>query len=375
MKKCIVVSDSFKGTLSSKEICAIARETVARYFPACELLTIPIADGGEGTVECFAEALQAETVKLTVHGPFGEPVEAAYCRKDKLAVIEMAAAAGLPLAGERKNPALASTFGVGELMRHAIEQGAKELLLGLGGSATNDGGCGAAAALGVRFLDTEGQAFVPVGGTLHRIAAIDTSAADALLRPVRVTVMCDVDDPLYGTQGAAYVFAPQKGADAAMVQRLDEELRSFDRALQAFLGVSAASIPGSGAAGGMGAGCLAFFKARLCPGIEMILDAVHFDEQLCDADLVITGEGCIDAQSCHGKVLSGIAKRTGVRNVPLIVLAGRIGAGAEESYALGVSKIYCINEDGSDLAYCRAHAKENYQNTLRKVLSIENPYR
>lgn len=368
MKKVIVVSDSFKGTLSSKEICAIARETVAQCFPDYRLVTIPVADGGEGTVDCFAEALRAETVKLTVQGPFGEATEAAYCRKDKLAVIEMAAAAGLPLAGERRDPSLASTYGVGELMRHAIEQGAEELLLGLGGSATNDGGCGAAAALGVRFLDREGQSFIPVGGTLHRIADIDTSTADALLRSVRVKVMCDVDNPLYGEHGAARVFAPQKGADAAMAERLDEELRAFDKVLQSSLGISLADVPGSGAAGGMGAGCMAFCKAELCSGIEAVLDTVQFDEHLRDADLVITGEGCIDGQSCHGKVLSGIAKRTKAKNVPLIVLAGCIGEGAEEAYALGVSKIYCINEDSSDFAVCCAHARENYRNTLRKVL-------
>ena len=371
MRKAVVVSDSFKGTLSSKEICAIARETAARHFPDLTLVTIPVADGGEGTVDCFAEALCAETVRCTVQGPFAEPVEAAYCRRGKLAVIEMAAAAGLPLAGDRKDPSLASTCGVGELMRHAIENGATELLLGLGGSATNDGGCGAAAALGVRFLDTEGKSFIPVGATLHRIASIDTGEADGLLRGVRIRVMCDVDHPLFGERGAAYIFAPQKGADAAMVKQLDAELRAFDQALQSSLGLALAEVPGSGAAGGMGAGCMAFFKAELCSGIEAILDAVHFDEHLRDADLVITGEGCIDAQSCHGKVLSGIARRTKAQHIPLIVLAGSIGEGAEEAYALGVSEIRCINPDPSDFAACCAHARENYRVALQKVLQGE----
>ena len=179
MKKCIVISDSFKGTLSTLDICAIAREVFPAYFPDCQLVTLPVADGGEGTVACFLEAFRAQPVEVTVSGPFGEPVQAAYARKDALAVIEMASAAGLPLAGERRDPETATTYGVGQLIRHAVEQGCTNILLGLGGSATNDGGCGCAAALGTRFYDAEGHVFVPTGGTLANIAHIDTDEANA----------------------------------------------------------------------------------------------------------------------------------------------------------------------------------------------------
>ena len=214
MRKCIIISDSFKGTLSSMEICEIARSSIPKFFPECEIVTVPVADGGEGTVACFAAALNAQTVTVTVSGPYGEPVAAAYVRSGEKAVIEMAATAGLPLVGERKDPERTSTYGVGELIAHAVRGGAKEILLGLGGSATNDGGCGCAAALGVRFLDENGAEFIPTGGTLERIADIDIAPAQKLLQGVRVTAMCDVDNPLTGPRGAAAVFAPQKGADA-----------------------------------------------------------------------------------------------------------------------------------------------------------------
>lgn len=210
MKKCIVISDSFKGTLSTLDICAIAREVFPAHFPDCELVTLPVADGGEGTVACFLEALQAQPVTVSISGPFGEPIQAVYARKNSLAVIEMASAAGLPLAGERRDPETATTYGVGQLIRHAVEQGCTDILLGLGGSATNDGGCGCAAALGTRFFDAAGNSFVPVGGTLADIAHIDVRERCRLLENVRVTVMCDVENPLFGPNGAAWVFGPRR---------------------------------------------------------------------------------------------------------------------------------------------------------------------
>ena len=370
MKKCIVISDSFKGTLSTLDICAIAREVFPAHFPDCELVTLPVADGGEGTVACFLEALQAQPVTVSISGPFGEPIQAVYARKNSLAVIEMASAAGLPLAGERRDPETATTYGVGQLIRHAVEQGCTDILLGLGGSATNDGGCGCAAALGTRFFDAAGNSFVPVGGTLADIAHIDVRERCRLLENVRVTVMCDVENPLFGPNGAAWVFGPQKGADDAMAARLDDGLRHLDAAFQQDLGLHLADLPGAGAAGGMGAGSIAFLGGTLRSGIEAVLDAVDFDRRLDGADLVITGEGRIDAQSVQGKVISGIARRTAPRNIPLVAIVGGIGPGAEAAYDLGVTAMFSINRAAESFAESAPKSAENYRRTLSDLLRL-----
>lgn len=370
MKKCIVISDSFKGTLSTLDICAIAREVFPAHFPDCELVTLPVADGGEGTVACFLEALQAQPVTVSISGPFGEPIQAVYARKNSLAVIEMASAAGLPLAGERRDPETATTYGVGQLIRHAVEQGCTDILLGLGGSATNDGGCGCAAALGTCFFDAAGNSFVPVGGTLADIAHIDVRERCRLLENVRVTVMCDVENPLFGPNGAAWVFGPQKGADDAMAARLDDGLRHLDRVLRQDLGLHLADLPGAGAAGGMGAGSIAFLGGTLRSGIEAVLDAVDFDRRLDGADLVITGEGRIDAQSVQGKVISGIARRTAPRNIPLVAIVGGIGPGAEAAYRLGLTAMFSINRAAESFAESAPRSAENYRRTLADLLRL-----
>ena len=370
MKKCIVISDSFKGTLSTLDICAIAREVFPAHFPDCELVTLPVADGGEGTVACFLEALQAQPVTVSISGPFGEPIQAVYARKNSLAVIEMASAAGLPLAGERRDPETATTYGVGQLIRHAVEQGCTDILLGLGGSATNDGGCGCAAALGTHFFDAAGNSFVPVGGTLADIAHIDVRERCRLLENVRVTVMCDVENPLFGPNGAAWVFGPQKGADDAMAARLDDGLRHLDAAFQQDLGLHLADLPGAGAAGGMGAGSIAFLGGTLRSGIEAVLDAVDFDRRLDGTDLVITGEGRIDAQSVQGKVISGIARRTAPRNIPLVAIVGGIGPGAEAAYRLGLTAMFSINRAAESFAESAPRSAENYRRTLADLLRL-----
>ena len=370
MKKCIIISDSFKGTLSSLEICEIARQSIPRFFPACEVVTVPVADGGEGTVECFVEAIQAVPVKAAVSGPYGEAVEAVYARSGSKAVVEMACAAGLPMVGERRNPAETTTYGVGQVIRHAVESGCTEILLGLGGSATNDGGCGCAAALGARFYDREGNLFVPLGKNLDQICLIDLTETKALLDGVKITVMCDVENPLYGPTGAACIFAPQKGADEEMVQVLDGQLRSLDQTLQRELGLSIARQPGTGAAGGMGAGCIAFLNAELKSGIEAVLDMVDFDRRLEGADLVITGEGRIDAQSVHGKVISGIAKRTSPRGVPLVAIVGGVAESAGEAYDLGVTAMFGIDREAVAFERYAHKTRENYQRTLEDILRL-----
>ena len=370
MKKCVVVSDSFKGTVSSREICAIAQQVIPRHFPACEVVCIPVADGGEGTVDCFVQAMGAQRVGVTVTNALGEKSAAAYARLGELAIIEMAAAAGLPQVGERRCPGTATTYGVGELIAHAVDSGCRKILLGLGGSATNDGGCGCAAALGVGFLDADGQSFVPVGDTLGRIARIDTAEAAALLRSVEITVMCDVTNPLYGPTGAAYVFAPQKGADAEKVKSLDAGLRHFGDVIRSQYGLDVSAMPGAGAAGGMGAGCVALLGGTIQSGIDAVLDVTGFDRQLEGADLVITGEGRIDSQSADGKVVSGVARRTRAKGVPLIAIAGGIADSAGAVYDIGVSAMFSTDRAALPVDMLGTRSPGDYEATLSDIMSL-----
>ena len=368
MKKCVVVSDSFKGTVSSREICAIAQQVIPRHFPACEVVCIPVADGGEGTVDCFVQAMGAQRVGVTVTNALGEKSAAAYARLGELAIIEMAAAAGLPQVGALRCPGTATTYGVGELIAHAVDSGCRKILLGLGGSATNDGGCGCAAALGVRFTDAGGRAFVPVGATLDRIAHIDASAARERLHGVRVIAMCDITNPMHGHSGAAHIFAPQKGADEAAVRELDRQLRALDETFRRELNASVAMLPGAGAAGAFGAGCVALLGAELRRGIEVVLDVVGFDALLTDADLVITGEGRIDAQSTHGKVVGGVARRAHARGVPVFAIVGDVGDDAYGAYDVGVSAIFSINRLAVPRDEAKARSHIDYTHTLDDLL-------
>ena len=370
MKKCVVVSDSFKGTVSSREICAIAQQVIPRHFPACEVVCIPVADGGEGTVDCFVQAMGAQRVGVTVTNALGEKSAAAYARLGELAIIEMAAAAGLPQVGALRCPGTATTYGVGELIAHAVDSGCRKILLGLGGSATNDGGCGCAAALGVGFLDADGQSFVPVGDTLGRIARIDTAEAEALLRSLEITVMCDVTNPLYGPTGAAYVFAPQKGADAEKVKSLDAGLRHFGDVIRSQYGLDVGAMPGAGAAGGMGAGCVALLGGTIQSGIDAVLDVTGFDRQLEGADLVITGEGRIDSQSADGKVVSGVARRTRAKGVPLIAIAGGIADSAGAVYDIGVSAMFSTDRAALPVDMLGARSPGDYEATLSDIMSL-----
>ncbi len=370
MKKVVVISDSFKGTLSSREICDIARESVPRILPGCAVTAIPVADGGEGTVSCFLDSIGASPVTVRVQGPYGETVDAVYARKGNRAIIEMASAAGLPMVGKQRDPERTTTNGVGMLLRHAVENGCNELLLGLGGSCTNDGGCGCAAALGTRFFDAGGRVFLPTGGTLGRIDRIDNTAAEALLADVTLTLMCDVDNPLCGARGAARVFGPPQGADAAIVEQLDANLAHLAAAIERDLGKHVADIPGAGAAGGMGAGCMAFLGASMHSGIEAVLDTVDFSAQLDGADLVVTGEGRIDSQSLHGKVISGIAKRTQPKNVPLVAIVGSIAPDAAEAYAFGITAMFGIDRAARAFPDYADESAEYYRATLEDVLRL-----
>ena len=372
MEKILLVPDSFKGTLSSRQVCQVMAGQLRRFFPQAQVKSIPVADGGEGSVEAFLAAAGGERRTRTVTGPFGEPVEAFYgiLGDGRTAVIEMAACAGLPLAEGRLNPERATTYGVGELLLAAKEAGCTKAILGLGGSCTNDGGAGAAAALGAKFTRADGAAFVPTGGTLGEIAALDVPPVAQALQGMELTAMCDIDNPLYGDAGAAAVFAPQKGADAAMVARLDAGLRHLGQVAARCLGRDFSHLPGAGAAGGLGFGMAAFCGAQLRMGIDAVLDAVGFDSLLPGTDMVFTGEGKIDSQSARGKVVSGVAARCRKAGVPVVAVVGQIGQGFEEMYQQGLTAVFSINRAAQPFAESRFHAGENLALTMENIARL-----
>lgn len=372
MEKILLVPDSFKGTLPSRQVCQVMAGQLRRFFPQAQVKSIPVADGGEGSVEAFLAAAGGERRTRTVTGPFGEPVEAFYgvLGDGRTAVIEMAACAGLPLAEGRLNPERATTYGVGELLLAAKEAGCTKAILGLGGSCTNDGGVGAAAALGAKFTRADGAAFIPTGGTLGEIAALDVSPVAQALQGMELTAMCDIDNPLYGEAGAAAVFAPQKGADAAMVARLDAGLRHLGQVAARCLGRDFSHLPGTGAAGGLGFGMAAFCGAQLRMGIDAVLDAVGFDSLLPGTDMVFTGEGKIDSQSARGKVVSGVAVRCRKAGVPVVAVVGQIGQGFEEMYQQGLTAVFSINRAAQPFAESRFHAGENLALTMENIARL-----
>jgi glycerate 2-kinase len=371
MKKIICIPDSFKGTLSSAQICDIMEKSIHHHFEQCEVIKIEVADGGEGSVDAFLAAVGGEKVYCTVNNPYFESMESFFgVLHGDVAVIEMAAAAGLPLVSDRLNPMETTTFGVGELMLAAIERGCKKIIVGLGGSSTNDGGCGAACAIGVRFYDASGISFVPKGKSLIDIARIDLSGVDPRIFDVEFITMCDIDNPMYGLKGAAHIFSPQKGADHEMVLKLDEGLTHLASVIKNQLNVDVSMIPGGGAAGAMGAGMVAFFNSRLQMGIETILDLVGFDRLIKDADLIFTGEGKIDSQSLQGKVPIGVARRAKQAGVDVVAVVGTIGNDIDAAYDLGISAIFSINPEPVPFEIAKLKSKENLAMTMDNIMRI-----
>ena len=370
MKKVILIPDSFKGTMSSSEICGIMAEAVRAYYPGAQVVSIPVADGGEGSVDAFLSAVGGERVSVPVKGPYMEEMEGYYGLLDDgaTAVIEMAACAGLPLVGENRRAEKTTTYGVGQLMAHAAGRGCKKMVVGLGGSATNDFGAGAAAALGVQFLDENGEPFIPVGESLSRVAKIDMSGLLPALKDIEIITMCDIDNPLCGKSGAAYIFGPQKGADPAMVEYLNGQLKAIAGTVEQELGCDVADLPGAGAAGGMGGGMVAFFGSRLQMGIETVLDTVGSDRLAEDADLVLSGEGKIDTQSLRGKVVIGVARRCKKHGVPLVAVVGDIGDNIGSAYEEGVSGIFSINRIAADFSVVKSRSKDDMRLTVDNLM-------
>ncbi len=372
MKKIVLIPDSFKGTLSSKQICEIVSADITQQFPNCEIVSIPVADGGEGSVDCFLSALGGEKITAMVSGPHLEKMESyfGYLPESSTAVIEMASCAGLPLVENQKDPLGTTTYGVGELLLEAASHGVTIIILGLGGSCTTDGGCGAAAACGIKFYDEAGNSFIPTGETLSQIEHIDTSSLDPAIKTVDIVAMCDIENPMYGPEGAAYIFAPQKGATENEVKLLDEGLIHLANVIKQDLRADVATIPGAGAAGAMGAGMVAFFGAQLQMGIETVLDTVHFSEIIKDADLVITGEGKLDSQSLRGKVVIGVAKRAQDAGIPVISLVGGVESDISDAYKKGVTAIFPINRLPEDFSISKENSAENLAATAQDVLRL-----
>lgn len=371
-KKIILAFDSFKGSLSSEQTARHAGAAIARVFPRCEVVPTIVADGGEGTTEAIIRALGGTHRTVRVHDPLMRPVEARYGWIDdgQTAVIEMAAASGLPLLfPAERNPWLTSTYGVGEMIADALQAGCRRFLIGIGGSATNDAGCGMLRALGFRLLAADGQELDGTGASLERLAAIDDRQAIAALRDSEFTVACDVDNPLYGPQGAAHVFARQKGADDPMVKRLDAGLRNFAAVVERHTGKPFAQTPGAGAAGGLGGGMLALLHARLRPGIELLLDAMHFDRLIDGADLILTGEGRLDRQTLHGKVPCGVLAAARRRQIPVIALGGSV-ENPRELVDNGFAAVFPIVPGPLTLeeAMREEAAGENLENTVEQIM-------
>lgn len=372
MKKIVIAVDSFKGTMSSIEVCSIIEAGFKKILPDVSTEKVPIADGGEGTVDTFLTALGGERIRVRVKDPLFREIDSFYgiLPDGKTAVIEMAAASGLPLVEEERNPRLTSTHGTGELILDAMNHGCNKLIIGIGGSATTDGGIGMAAALGVKFLDQEGNPISLNGEGLEKLSRIDISEKDQRIDHCQVLVACDVDNPLYGEKGAAYVFAPQKGADQEMVEYLDQNLKNYAAVLQKDLGLRVQEIPGSGAAGGLGAGLVSFTPAQLKPGIDIVLDSVNFNDIIADADLIITGEGKIDGQSLRGKVPVGIADRAKTNGVPVIAIVGDVGDQIEEVYKRGIKAIFSINRVAVPFTEARLRSKRDLLETSESIARL-----
>lgn len=359
--KIAIAPDSFKECLTADEVAGAIEEGVRRAFPDCVTVCVPMADGGEGTVDALIAATNGRIVELTGTGPMGTPVATRYglLGDGESAVIEMAAVSGLPLVRtEERDPRIATTYGAGELLCDALNRGASRIIIGLGGSATNDGGAGAAQALGVSLRDAAGRELPWGGAALARLATIDLSRRHPRLNQCVLEAACDVDNPLCGPTGASRVYGPQKGAGPKVVEELDAALRHFGDIIEAQLGVPVLDVPGAGAAGGLGAGLVAFAGGVLRPGVDIVADACKLTSRIAGAELVITGEGRIDAQTPHGKTPAGVAKAARQLGIPVVAIAGSLGPGYDAVHDCGIREVISIQSGTMSLAEAMARAPE-----------------
>lgn len=373
--KIVVCPDSFKGSLSAANAAAAIARGVRKAVPNAEIIEIPLADGGEGTVDALLNATAGYIRRAPAHDPLMRPIEASYgiLGDEHTAVVETAAASGLTLLAEsERNPLITTTYGTGELILAALAAGARRIIVGIGGSATNDGGAGAMSALGARFLDSNGNELPPGGGALADLARIDLSGFRFPMDRAAVEVACDVTNPLCGPNGASAVFGPQKGATPGMVRHLDKALGNYAQVISRDLNRSVADLPGAGAAGGLGAGLAAFLDARLRSGIDVVLDAVRFDEALDGAGLIITGEGRIDEQTAGGKTIAGVLRQAAVQEIPVIALAGSVSGDLTPLREMGLIEAYSLTGRGVTREYAMAHAENLLESLARRAAALVN---
>lgn len=373
LKKVVIAPDSFKESLSALEVAEAIERGFRQIFPQVQYVKLPMADGGEGTVDSMVAATGGEIVTVAVTGPLGQPVQAFYglLGEGETAVIEMAAASGLHLAPKaQRDPRMTTSYGTGELIQAALDRGVKTIILGIGGSATNDGGAGMMQALGARLLDENRQALPPGGAALAQLAYIDLSGVDPRLQQMSITAACDVDNPLCGANGASAVFGPQKGATPEMVTQLDAALRHYGTLLEQATGREVINAPGAGAAGGMGAALLGMLNARLRPGIEIVIETLQLEEALRDADLVITGEGRLDSQSIHGKTPIGVARVAKRFGLPVIGIAGSLSKDYQVVHQHGIDAAFSVLDRVVSLEEALAEAADNLEVTARNVAAV-----
>jgi glycerate kinase len=373
VQKIIVAPDSFKGTLSSVDACKIISKGIEKILgESVEIVELPIADGGEGTVEIMHHAVGGQIIKKEVTGPQWTKVEAEYLwiKETKTAVIEMAEASGLCLVKADKNPLYTTTYGTGELILDALNKGCTNMLVGIGGSATNDGGSGMATALGAKFLNENNETIPCHGSGLQHLVTINTESMDKRLAECDIKVACDVDNPLCGPHGASYIYGPQKGADNKMMAQLDRNLLKYGTILEKYTGKNILQLPGAGAAGGLGAGLVGLCNAKLVSGIDLVLETLNFEEHLDNTDLVITGEGQIDGQSLRGKVPIGIGRIAKEYNIPVVVIVGSVGENTDKVYQCGITSIFSINRKPEDFEIAKHKSRENLQATTESIIRL-----
>jgi glycerate kinase len=343
--KVVISPDSFKGSLSARQLCSVIKKGVHHVFPEANVMEVPLADGGEGTMESMVYATKGQIYETDVCGPLGQKVRASYgvLGDNRTAVIEVAQASGLTLIpDDQKNPLIASSYGTGELIGQALDAGYRRFIIGLGGSATNDGGAGILKALGMRFYDRMGNPLPEGGSHLSKLAYIDDSQFNPCLKEADFLIASDVTNPLCGSNGASVVFGPQKGATAEMVQQLDQSLTHYADIVEKMIGMRIRHLPGTGAAGGIGAAFLGFFNATLNPGISLVMEAIRFEDLIKDADLVITGEGKLDSQTLYGKVIAGVSQVTSKYNIPVVALCGQKNISETQIKKLGITAGFSI---------------------------------
>lgn len=360
--KLLFASDSFKGTLSSDQTIELLTKAAEEVFGSCETSGVPVADGGEGTTDAVVKARSGEIITVPVHGPLMEMEQGFYGRlSDTEAILEMAAASGLPMVPEEKrNPLNTTTYGTGELLKAALDAGYTEIAIAIGGSATNDGGMGFASALGIRFLDQDGNVLEGRGENLEKVAHIDMSGLDPAIQKAHFTVMCDVTNPLCGPNGATYTFGKQKGGTPEILDRLEKGMQNYRDVIIREFGINPDEIQGSGAAGGLGTALKVFLHAEMKSGIETVLDLIDFDARLEGVDLVVTGEGRTDWQSCFGKVMQGVGDRSAKHQVPVAALCGGLGPDYEKIYAHGICSIMTTVDGPMPLKDALDNASELY---------------